>query len=49
VLIPSGAGVGSAIGFLHAPASHENVRTRYIRLEELAVDDLSTMLEEMLD
>ena len=49
VLIPSGAGVGSAIGFLHAPASHENVRTRYIRLDDLVVDDLSTMLQEMFD
>ena len=49
VLIPSGAGVGSAIGFLHAPASHENVRTRYIRLDDLVVDDLSSMLQEMFD
>ena len=48
VLIPSGAGVGSAIGFLHAPAAHENVRTRHIRLDDLVVDELSLMLKEML-
>ena len=48
VVIPSGAGVGSAIGFLHAPASHENVRTRYIRLDDLVVEELAAMLEEML-
>ena len=32
VIVPPGAGVGSAIGFLHAPAAHENVRTRHIRI-----------------
>ncbi|MDP7066230.1 MAG: hydantoinase/oxoprolinase family protein, partial [Acidimicrobiales bacterium] len=49
VIVPSGAGVGSAIGFLHAPASHENVRTRYVHLDALDVNDLTTMLEEMLN
>ncbi|MEC9269318.1 MAG: hydantoinase/oxoprolinase family protein, partial [Actinomycetota bacterium] len=48
VLIPSGAGVGSAIGFLHAPAAHENVRTRHIRIEDLVVEDLRSMLTELL-
>jgi len=48
IVIPSGAGVGSAIGFLHAPASHESVRTRYMKLCDLEVDDLATMLDEML-
>ena len=32
VLIPEGAGVGSAIGFLVAPVSYEVVRSRYLRL-----------------
>ena len=48
IVIPSGAGVGSAIGFLHAPAAYENVRTRHMRLEHLVVEDLSAMLKEML-
>ena len=34
---------------MHAPASLENVRTRYIRLDDLVVDDLSSMLQEMFD
>ena len=32
VIVPAGAGVGSAIGFLRAPVSYEAVRTRYQRL-----------------
>jgi len=34
VIVPSGAGVGSAIGFLLAPVSYEVVRSRYMRLTE---------------
>ena len=33
VIVPSNAGVGSAIGFLAAPISYEMVRTAYMRLE----------------
>ena len=33
-LIPSGAGVGSAIGFLRAPFSFEATRTHYMRLSD---------------
>ncbi|MDE0225041.1 MAG: hydantoinase/oxoprolinase family protein [Gammaproteobacteria bacterium] len=34
VVIPLGAGVGSAIGMLAAPVSYEVVRSRYMRLSE---------------
>ena len=34
VLVPSGAGVGSAVGFLMAPVAYEVVRSRYVRLDE---------------
>ena len=34
VLIPSGAGVGSAFGFLQAPVAYEVVRSRYVRLDD---------------
>ncbi len=33
VLVPSGAGVGSAVGFLMAPVAYEVVRSRYIQLD----------------
>ena len=34
VLVPSGAGVGSAVGFLMAPVAYEVVRSRYIQLDD---------------
>jgi N-methylhydantoinase A len=33
VLVPSGAGVGSAVGFLMAPVAYEVVRSRYVQLD----------------
>src|SRR5262249_35404589 len=33
VMIPSGAGVGSAFGFLRAPVAYEVARSRYMRLD----------------
>ena len=47
-LIPKGAGVGSAIGFLRAPFSFEANRSVYMRLSDLSpetVQDLFTELE----
>ncbi len=32
VIVPTGAGVGSAIGFLQAPIAYEVVRSRYMRI-----------------
>ena len=49
IVIPSGAGVGSAIGFLMAPVSFEVVRSQYQRLGDLDrawVEDLFTELHE---
>jgi N-methylhydantoinase A len=34
VVIPSGAGVGSAFGFLRAPVAYEVARSRYMRLDD---------------
>ena len=34
VLVPSAAGVGSAVGFLRAPVAYEVVRSRYSRLDD---------------
>jgi N-methylhydantoinase A len=33
VVVPTGAGVGSAVGFLMAPVAYEVVRSRYVRLD----------------
>ncbi len=50
VIVPAGAGVGSAVGFLRAPISYEVVRSRYMRLDgfdaALANDLLATMRAE---
>ena len=35
IIVPPDAGVGSAVGFLAAPAAYEIVRSRYMRLEHL--------------
>ncbi|WP_414447024.1 hydantoinase/oxoprolinase family protein [Burkholderia sp. 22PA0099] len=43
VVIPTGAGVGSAIGFLQAPIGYHVTRSRYVSLDEFdphAVNDL---------
>ncbi len=48
VIVPSNAGVGSAIGFLRAPASHESVRTRHVRVSDISAADLNALLSEML-
>jgi N-methylhydantoinase A len=47
VLVPSGAGVGSAIGFLRAPIGFEVVRSFYQRLSRLDVARLNALLAEM--
>jgi len=47
VLIPSGAGVGSAIGFLLAPISFEVVRSHYMLLGELAQSVVDELFADM--
>jgi N-methylhydantoinase A len=47
VLVPSGAGVGSAIGFLRAPVGYEVVRSLYQRLTSFDVTAVNSLLEEM--
>ena len=47
LLIPPGAGVGSAIGFLRAPFSHEAVRSRLFRLDDFDLAAAGDMLAEL--
>ena len=47
ILVPSGAGVGSAIGFLRAPVGYEVVRSLYQRLGSFDTDAVNALLESM--
>src|SRR5207245_3082757 len=47
VIVPSNAGVGSAVGFLAAPIAYELVRSRHARLDAFAVKAVSDLLDEM--
>jgi len=47
VLVPSGAGVGSAIGFLRAPVGYEVVRSLYQRFSTLDIAAVNTLLADM--
>jgi N-methylhydantoinase A len=47
VLVPAGAGVGSAIGFLRAPVGYEVVRSLYQRFSTFDVDGVNALLAEM--
>lgn len=46
-LIPPGAGVGSAIGFLKAPFGYEALASRLVRLSDFDVDAVNTMLSDL--
>ena len=47
VLVPVGAGVGSAIGFLRAPVGYEVVRSLYQRFSTFDVDAVNALLADM--
>ena len=47
VVIPRGAGVGSAIGFLLAPIAYEVVRTLSVDFREFDAPAINAMLDEM--
>ncbi|MDE0533695.1 MAG: hydantoinase/oxoprolinase family protein [Albidovulum sp.] len=47
IVVPPGAGVGSAIGFLRAPFSYESVRGLFQRLQEFDVDEINAALASM--
>ncbi|CCE12129.1 Hydantoin utilization protein A [Bradyrhizobium sp. STM 3843] len=47
VIVPSHAGVGSAVGFLAAPIAYELVRSRHVRLDDFDPALVSGLLAEM--
>ncbi|MDP5084081.1 MAG: hydantoinase/oxoprolinase family protein [Yoonia sp.] len=47
LLVPTGAGVGSAIGFLRAPFSFEATRSVYMKLSAFAPDRVQTLLHDL--
>ncbi len=49
VVVPTGAGVGSAIGFLRAPISYEVVRSRYLRLSAFEPSEVNALLSGMAE
>ena len=49
VVIPPGAGVGSAIGFLRAPVAYEVTRSYHQRLSTIDVDGANALLAAMRD
>jgi N-methylhydantoinase A len=49
MLVPPGAGVGSAIGFLRAPFGFEAVRGVYTRLSQFDVTSINEILQSLTD
>jgi N-methylhydantoinase A len=47
ILVPSGAGVGSAIGFLRAPVAYEVVKSLYTRFGRFDLAGVNALLAEM--
>ncbi|RVH43829.1 hydantoinase/oxoprolinase family protein [Sinorhizobium meliloti] len=48
LLIPPGAGVGSAIGFLRAPFGFESVRSAYSRLSRFEAKTINTTISDLI-
>lgn len=49
LIVPPGAGVGSAIGFLQAPFGYESLRSAVMRLSRFDTGLVNTMIGEMND
>jgi N-methylhydantoinase A len=47
IIVPPDAGVGSAVGFLAAPAAYELARSRYMRLDAFDSDAANALIAEM--
>jgi N-methylhydantoinase A len=47
IIVPPDAGVGSAVGFLAAPAAYEIVRSRYMRLDTFEAEGANELIGAM--
>jgi N-methylhydantoinase A len=47
VIVPPDAGVGSAVGFLAAPAAYEMIRSRYMRLSSFDASEANALINAM--
>jgi N-methylhydantoinase A len=47
IIVPADADVGSAVGFLTAPAAYDLIRSRYMRLNAFNADAANDLLAEM--
>jgi N-methylhydantoinase A len=47
VVVPADAGVGSAVGFLRAPAAYELVHSKFMRLDKFDIDEANRLLSGM--
>jgi N-methylhydantoinase A len=47
IIVPQGAGVGSAVGFLRAPIAYEVVRTRFLPLKTFDAPAVNDLFAEM--
>ena len=47
IVVPTGAGVGSALGFLAAPVAYEVVRSRYMRVAAFDAGAIAAVMAEM--
>lgn len=48
-IVPAGAGVGSAIGFLRAPFGYEAVRSSFVRLSAFDAQQVNALISEMTE
>ena len=49
IVVPTNAGVGSAVGFLTAPVAYEVVRSRNMRLRQFDAEAVNALIGEMHD
>lgn len=49
VIVPTGAGVGSAVGFLQAPISYEVARSLYVKVSDFQPGPVNQLLSAMID